>query len=94
MIAVLIFVPKALKKRAQENESSQVPNDFMPSELTHSFIAIMITFVFASITIYAYYLIVSDYLVWFSVAMLFWYLLGFTAYALQKIVNERKTSDK
>jgi hypothetical protein len=54
----------------------------------------MLTFLFATIAIFAYHFLVADYLIWFSVAMLFWYLLGYTGYTLQKIVKERKPLEK
>jgi len=94
MIAMLIFIPIILKKRAQKKGSEYTPNDFMPQELAHSFLAIMLTFIFASVAIYVFHLIAPDYLVWFGVTMLVWYLAGFTFYAMQKIVKERKPLEK
>ena len=95
MIAVLVFIPRFLKQRALKNDSeSPQANAYMPQELGHSFAALIIGFLFCTAAIFIYYLVAPDTLVWFSVTAVFWYLFGYTAYALQKIMKERKNSEK
>ena len=87
MIATLIYIPIFLGGRAKK-KNSHVKNDFMPQEMLHSYIPIVATFLFATIAIFIWHLIVPDTLIWFSVPMIFWYLIGFSVYAVQKIVKE------
>jgi len=93
MIATLIYVPILLKKRA-EKKGKFVDNDFMPQQVVHSYISIIITFLFAVIAIFIGHIVAPDTLVWFSVPMIFWYLIGFTIYAVQKIGKEMKDNRK
>jgi len=94
MIAILIYVPIFLKKRTLKNNSQDANSDFMPQELIHSAVALLATFLLASIAIFVYSLVASDTLVWFGITMLFWYLVGFAVYASQKIAKERKSLGK
>ena len=93
MIAVLVFIPIILKKRSARTKS-YVENEFLPQELAHSGVALIITFLFAIIAIFVYSRIAPDLLVWFGVAMVSWYLAGYFVYAFQKIVKVRKTLGK
>jgi hypothetical protein len=90
MIAMLVYVPIILKKRSQKNNSEYVQNDFMPQELAHSFVAIMLTFFICSAAIFVYHLLAPDTLVWFGVTAVSWYFIGFAVYSVQKIAKERK----
>ena len=94
MIAMLIYVPIFLKKRALRKNPQHSDDDVTPRELIYSGIALLTTFVFASLAILVYFLIASDTLVWFSITALMWYLAGFAVYAVQKIAKERKSLGK
>ena len=98
MIAMLIYVPIFLKNRSLKNNSQNTAqnttNEVMPQELIHSAVALLATFLFASIVIFIYFLVAPDTLVWFSIAALMWYLVGFAVYAVQKIAKERKSLGK
>ena len=91
MIAMLIYVPIFLKKRSSKSGSEYVQNDFMPKEVAHSSLAIMLTFLFCSLAILVYFLIAPDTLVWFGVTAVLWYFLGYVVFAVQKIVKEHKS---
>ena len=104
MIAMLVFIPLALKKRSSDETSSlsqnspsqdsPSQNDFMPQELLHSLFALMGTFLFCTIAILIYNSVAPDTLAWFGVAAVIWYLAGFTVYALSRIAKERKPMEK
>ena len=98
MIAMLIYVPIFLKNRSfktnPQNKTQNANNEVMPQELIHSVMALLATFIFASIAIFVYFLIAPDTLVWFGITALIWYLTGFAVYAVQKIAKERKSHEK
>jgi len=94
MIAILIFLPIFVEKRARQKGSKFVDNEMMPQGMAFSAVGLIAVFLFASLAIFIYHLIYPNTLVWFGVAALAWYLAGFTVYSLQKIVKERKTMDK
>ncbi|MCL2525980.1 MAG: hypothetical protein FWE46_02875 [Coriobacteriia bacterium] len=94
MIAVLIAIPAYLKARASKKETQFVENELMSKDMMNSFVALMVTFVIATIAIFGYHAVAPDTLLWFSVTMLIWYLAGFTVYAFQKIAKERKNMEK
>jgi len=94
MTAMLIFIPLALKKRALKKNSQYVMNDFMPQDMAYSFVGIMTTFLAFTLAIFVYYLVAPHTLVWFSVTALSCYFAGFSVYAAQKIVKERKSLGK
>ena len=94
MTAMLIYVPIYLKKRALKSNAQNATSDVMPQELIHSAVALLATFIFASLAIFIYFRIAPDTLVWFGVTALIWYLVGFAVYAVQKIAKERKSHEK
>jgi len=94
MTAALVFVPIVLKKRALEKDSTYTQNDFMPQELAHSYVALILAFVICTIAILLYNWIAPETLVWFGVTAVFWYFIGYTAYTIRKIMKERKKSEK
>jgi len=103
MIAILIYTPLILKKRtlkkvakaAQEDAQDVVKvNEYIPQELGYAFGALIVGFLFFTVAIFAYNALAHDTMVWFSVTGIIWYLVGFTAYALQKVLKERKNSGK
>ena len=67
---------------------------YIPQELGYAFGALVVGFFFCTVTIFIYNYFAHDSLVWFSVTEIFWYLIGFSVYAFQKIVKERRTSEK
>jgi len=94
MIAMLILIPAALKKRSTGENPDSTQGDFMPQELLHSLFALMGTFLFCTAAILVYHTVAPDTLAWFGVSAVIWYLAGFTVYALSRIAKERKTIEK
>jgi hypothetical protein len=93
---------KAAKAKAAKKTSADTPaisgtlvhNAYISSEMNYAFGALMVGFLFCSVTIVLWRLFARDTLVWFSMTEIVWYLVGFFVYAVQKIVKERKTSGK
>lgn|GEM_PF-1174283 len=94
MTAALVFIPMFLKKRALKKKSNYVENEFMSQELAHAYAALIFAFVFCAAAIIIYNQLAPETLAWFGVTAVFWYFIGYTAYTLQKVLKERKNSEK
>jgi len=99
MIVILVFTPVVLKKRALRKaakaaQDTPKTNEYIPEELGYSFGALIVGFIFFTIAIFVWNAIAHETLVWFSVTGIIWYLAGYTYYALQKVLKERKNSEK
>lgn len=100
MIAILVLAPrirwrpKGMRQLTTIAGSEPTPGSDAASGLGASLAAVLLSFLFGTITLFIYRAWEPSYLLWFGLTEILWYLLGFSVYAVSKIVREKQLREK